>query len=228
MLRGSSLMLPEVRTASAQRRNSACRPPSEASRRRDTSSRDRTSMPATGEMRALTVDFAIFGGAACITCDRRKSIRDSEVSGGGALARKRNEKTARVRPQYLPFALSVAGAASEVEAPQSRPFDFAPSALRSGRTGCCRRMVMIRRRAIEAPAGKCSCISPIPAIHGPPEIAPEFPAYRPSMAKKKTAPFRAPLLCSFARCSVTAPLRAFYCAIMNDRRRRSLRTYTSP
>src|SRR4249920_3900104 len=90
MLRGSSLMLPDVSTASAQRRNSACRPPSEASRRRETSSRDSTSMPATGEMRALTVDFAIFEDAPCITCNRCKSIWDLEVSGGEALARKRN------------------------------------------------------------------------------------------------------------------------------------------
>src|SRR4030095_605822 len=90
MLRGSSLMLPEVSTASEQRRSSACRPPSEASRRRETSSRDSTSMPATGEMRALTVAFGLFGDAACITCDRWKSIQDLEVSGGEALARKRN------------------------------------------------------------------------------------------------------------------------------------------
>jgi hypothetical protein len=37
------------------------------------------------------------------------------------------------------------------------------------------------------PAGNCSCISGIPAIHGPPEIAPAFPAYRPSMAITKKA-----------------------------------------
>jgi hypothetical protein len=90
-------------------------------------------------MRALTVDFAIFEGAACITGNRWKSIRDLEVSGGDALARKRNAKTVRVLPQFLPFA-------------QTSPFDFAPSALRSGRTGCRRRVIMIRRRAIEAPA----------------------------------------------------------------------------
>jgi hypothetical protein len=41
-------------------------------------------------MRALTVDFAIFEDAPCITCNRCKSIWDLEVSGGKALARKRN------------------------------------------------------------------------------------------------------------------------------------------
>jgi hypothetical protein len=43
-------------------------------------------------------------------------------------------------------------------------------------------------------AGNCSCISGIPAIHGPPEIAPAFPAYRPSMAIKKEGPHWAGLL----------------------------------
>ena len=44
------------------------------------------------------------------------------------------------------------------------------------------------------PAGNYSCISGIPAIHGPPEIAPAFPAYRPSMAIKKEGPHWAGLL----------------------------------
>src|SRR5690606_10789603 len=53
--RGSSLVLPVVSTASAQRRSSSCMPPVEASRRRATSSRDSTSRPPPGKIRASTV-----------------------------------------------------------------------------------------------------------------------------------------------------------------------------
>src|SRR5690606_3868144 len=53
--RGSSLVLPVVSTASAQRRSSSCMPPLDASRRRATSSRDSTSRPPPGKIRASTV-----------------------------------------------------------------------------------------------------------------------------------------------------------------------------
>jgi hypothetical protein len=55
-----------VSTASAQRRSSAFRPPWLASRRRVTSLRESTSMPATGAMRALTVVFCMRIPVDCI------------------------------------------------------------------------------------------------------------------------------------------------------------------
>jgi hypothetical protein len=38
------------------------------------------------------------------------------------------------------------------------------------------------------PASNCSCIAGIPAIHGPPAIAPALPAYRSSMARRQLLP----------------------------------------
>src|SRR3990167_11545881 len=61
--RGSSESLPVVSTASAQRRNSSCRPPLEASRRRAISARERRSKPPRGEIRAFTVGRGATGWA---------------------------------------------------------------------------------------------------------------------------------------------------------------------
>src|SRR5690606_33048277 len=94
--RGSSLVLPVVSTARAQRRSSSCMPPVEASRRRATSSRESTSRPPPGKIRASTVGSLGVVAIALVVSSMEP------VYGGGGRGGKRNGRVSPAVPvQYL-------------------------------------------------------------------------------------------------------------------------------